>query len=179
VNPRILASLTVAAALVVPAAAIASTTAERAGTFDAEGVGQIVAQGRFSAVFGSIQGTGLIIVRNPTGDPVVKLGTKRQRPKLVRVGRRVVRVYTIRRAGGSFFVQGRGLRVDLRSPSATISVSLFGRGSVTRLSGAGTYHLNDGETTDWASAPLPLQITPPPPPPPRENALVGAAGTSV
>jgi hypothetical protein len=164
-----------AATLAVPAATVATTQAERAGTFDAIGVGTIVAQGRFSAVFGSIQGPGVIMVRDPFGGAVVKLGAKRQRPRLVRTpAGRIVRVYAVRTTGDSFIVQGRGLRVELRSPKTTMSVSMFGRGSVTRLAGDGTYHLNNGTETPWLSAPLPLQIKPPPPVT-RQNTVAAAA----
>ena len=161
---RILIMVAASATLAVPAAVVATTRTERAGTFDAIGVGTIVAQGRFSAVFGSIQGPGAILVRDPFGGAIVKLGAKRQRPRLVRTRLgRIVRVYTVRTTGGSFLVQGRGLRIELRSPKGTMSVSMFGRGSVTRLTGDGTYHLNNGPESTWLSAPLPLQIKPPPP----------------
>ncbi len=177
-NARILAPLAVAAALVVPAVSVATTTAERTGTFDAQGTGTIVAQGRLSAAFGTIDGTGLIIVRDRLGDAVVKIGKVRQRAKVIRVGGRRVRVFTIRRASGAFLVQGRGLRMEIRSPNADVSVTMFGRAAVTRLAGTGVYQLNAGPETQWSSAPLPLQIKPPPPVPPREKSLEPAGATA-
>jgi len=171
---RVLTTLAVGATLLVPAALFATTTVERAGTFDATNVGTIVAQGRFSAVFGTIEGTGALLVRDPSGTAVVKLGAKRQRPKVVKVGARRIRVYTIRKAKGAFFVQGKGLRVELRSATSTISISLFGRGSVTRLSGDGEYKLNTDPPVALSAAPLPLQIKPPPSAP-RQHELAVAA----
>jgi hypothetical protein len=174
---RVITTLAVGATLIVPAALVGTTTAQQTGTFDATNVGAIVAQGRFSAVFGTIEGTGTLLVRDPSGTAVVKLGAKRQRPKVVKVGARKVRVYTIRKAKGAFFVQGKGLRVELRSASSKISISLFGRGSVTRLSGDGEYKLNTDPPVALSAALLPLQIKPPPPAP-RQHELAVAAGAT-
>lgn len=130
----------------------------RVGSFDANGTGTLVARGNLTA-FGRIDGR--LIVRDRVGGAVVKLNGIPQRPKVMRVGLRVVRVFTIRKAAGPFYVRGRDVRIELRAPTATLSVAIIGRGTVPRLDGDGTYTLNAEPTAEWIDAPLPLQIKPP------------------
>ncbi len=157
---RAVIAFAAAASLAVPTAALAKETVLRTGSFDAMGTGTLVAQGALR-VFGSLEGR--IIVRDRVGGAVIKIAGVRQKPKLVFVGARRVRVYTLRRIHDSFYAKGDNIRVELRSPRATLSMSAFGRGRVLRMDGAGTYHLNGGTEEQWSSALLPLAITPAPP----------------
>ena len=158
---------------------MAQTDAMRVGSFDATGTGTLVAQGNLTA-FGKIDGS--VLVRDRVGGAIVKINGIPQRPRLVRVGLRSVRVFTVRKATGSFYVRGRAVRIELRAPAATLSVAIIGRGTVPRLDGDGTYTLNAEPTADWIGAPLPLHIRPPQrvsPEPARtttETAPAGAPG---
>jgi hypothetical protein len=177
VHRRLLPALVLTLTLALSAAALSKTTAMRVGSFDATGTGTLVTQGNLTA-FGKIEGS--FVVRDSVGAAVVKVNGLRQRPKLVRVGLRTVRVFTIRRANGPFYVRGRGVRIELRAPTATLSVAIIGRGTVTRLDGNGTYTLNTEATAEWIGAPLPIRIKPPPkvaPEPSRTTAEVAASGT--
>jgi hypothetical protein len=160
VNKRIATAFAVAAALTVSATAMASKSAARPGSFDAKGTGTLVAQGKLR-VFGEIDGT--VIVRDRAGDAVVRLGGIRQKPKAVVSGDRTIRVYTLRKVDDAFYAKGDNIRVELRAPDGNVSMSAFGRGTVTRLEGEGTYHLNGGEEQSWSSAIVPVAIKPPPP----------------
>ena len=157
---RAVIAFAAAATLAAPTAALARGTVLRTGSFDAMGTGTLVAQGTLR-VFGSLEGT--MIVRDRVGGAVIKIAGVRQKPKLIFVGVRRVRVYTLRRINDSFYAKGDNIRVELRSPRATLSMSAFGRGRVLRMDGAGTYHLNNGAEEQWSSALLPLAITPSPP----------------
>ncbi len=168
-NRRVIIAFAAAASLAVPTAALASTTAVQTGSFDAMGIGTLVAQGKLRA-FGTIEGT--IIVRDRIGGAVVKIAGVRQTPKLIVVGDRKVRVYTLRRINDSFYAKGSDIRIELRSPTATLSMSVLGRGRVMRLEGEGTYHLNGGTEEQWSSALLPLAIEPAP----RDRRTPPAAG---
>lgn len=159
-NRRIVVTVAALATLVVPAAAAARGAAVRTGSFDAMGTGTIVLQGSLRA-FGTIEGT--VIVRDRVGGAVVRIGGERQRPKIVRTGETVVRVYTLRKINDSFYAKGDNIRVELRSTDTSLSMSAFGRGRVMRLLGDGTYHLNGGDEQAWSSAVLPIAIKPPPP----------------
>jgi cytoskeletal protein CcmA (bactofilin family) len=167
VNRRIIVTLAALATLVVPSSALSATTAARTGSFDAMGTGTIVLQGKLR-VFGTIQGT--VIVRDRVGGAVVRIGGTRQKPKVIRNGGTVVRVYTLRKVDDSFYAKGDNIRVELRSPEANVSMSAFGRGRVIRLTGEGTYHLNGGTEEAWSSAVVPIAIQPPPPEPPNPSA---------
>ncbi len=169
---RSVTAIAVAAALALPSVAAATTTAVRTGSFDAMGTGTLVVQGNLR-VFGTLEGT--IIVRDRVGGAVVKIAGIRQKPKLIFVGNRRIRVYTLRRVNDSYYAKGLNIRVELRSPKATVSMSAFGRGRVMRLAGEGTYHLNGGTEEQWSSPLLPLPITPPPPEPPTLPAGARAA----
>lgn len=171
VNRRVLIAFAAAASLAVPTAALARTTAVQTGSFDAMGIGTLVAQGKLRA-FGTIEGT--IIVRDRIGGAVVKIAGVRQTPKLIVVGDRKVRVYTLRRINDSFYVKGNDIRIELRSPTATLSMSVLGRGRVMRLEGEGTYHLNGGTEEQWSAALLPLAIEPAP----RDRRTPPAAGAT-
>jgi hypothetical protein len=161
VNRRVVIAFAAAASLAVPAAALAKTTAIRTGSFDAMGTGTLAAEGSLR-VFGTIEG--MMIVRDRVGGAVVKIGGVRQKPKVIFVGLRRVRVYTLRRINDTFYAKGDNIRVELRSPRATLSMSVLGRGRILRMDGEGTYHLN-GSVADeqWSSALLPLAIKPTPP----------------
>jgi hypothetical protein len=160
VNGRVVMAFAAAASLAVPTAALARETTLRTGSFDAMGTGTLVAQGALR-VFGTIEGT--VIVRDRVGGAVIKIAGVRQKPKVIFVGDRRVRVYTLRRISDSFYAKGDNIRVELRSPRATLSMSAIGRGTVLRMDGEGTYHLNGGAKEQWSSALLPLVIIPAPP----------------
>lgn len=159
-NRPAVVALAAAASLAIPAAAVAKTTERQTGSFDAMGTGTLVAQGTLR-VFGTIEG--MIIVRDRAGGAVVKIAGVRQKPKVIVVGDRRVRVYTLRRIKDPFYAKGDNIRVELRSPRATLSMSALGRGRILRMDGQGTYHLNGGTEEQWSSALLPLAITPAPP----------------
>ena len=152
-----------AVSLAVPSGALASKSAARTGSFDAMGTGTLVAQGNLRA-FGTIDGT--IIVRDTVGGAIVRIDGVRQKPtRLITSGSRTTRIYNLRRIDDSFFVKGQNVRIELRSPTTTLSMSAIGRGRVTVLSGEGTYHVNGGDELQWTSAILPIKIAPPPPAP--------------
>ncbi len=159
-NRRTVIAIAAATMLAAPAAALATSTAARTGSFDAMGTGTLVAQGKLR-VFGTIKGT--VLVRDRTGKAVVKIAGVRQKPKRVLVGGKAVRVYLIKRVDGAFYAKGEDIKVELRAPKATLSMSAFGRGRITLLDGEGTYHLNGLDEEQWTSALLPLAITPPEP----------------
>jgi hypothetical protein len=166
----------VAASLAVPTAALAKTTAIRTGSFDAMGTGTLAAEGSLR-VFGTIEG--MILVRDRVGGAVVKIAGVRQKPKVIFVGDRKVRVYTLRRINDDFYAKGDNIRVELRSPRATLSMSALGRGQVLRMDGDGTYHLNGVAGEQWSSTLLPLAIKPPPPELPTPSATRGATTAEV
>ena len=174
-NRRFVTTVAAAALLALPAAAMAGKTATRTGSFDAMGTGTLVAQGNLR-VFGTIQGT--VVVRDRVGGAVVKIAGVRQKPKRIVVGDETIRVYTLKRVDDSFYAKGQNIRVELRSPKATLSMSAFGRGRISRLDGEGTYHLNGDIEEQWSSALLPLAIAPPPPevptPPATDRGLTAA-----
>ena len=159
---RVVIAFAAAASLAVPTAALARETVVQTGSFDAMGTGTVVAQGTLR-VFGSrLEGT--MIVRDRIGGAVVKIAGVRQKPKLIFVGVRMVRVYTLRRINDSFYAKGDNILVELRSPRAMLSMVAIGRGRVLRMDGAGPYHLNGGAAAEqWSSALLPLAIMPAPP----------------
>ena len=71
-------------------------------------------------------------------------------------------VYKLQDIDGAFFAKGQSIKIELRAPDEqTLSMSAFGRGQVTRLSGEGTYHLNGDDEHEWTSAVLPIEIAPP------------------
>jgi hypothetical protein len=154
---RLFIALVLTLTLALSTVALAKVTVMRVGSFDATGTGTLVAQGNLTA-FGKMEGT--IIVRDRVGGALVKVNAVTQRPKLVRVGFRIVRVYTIRKAKGAFYARGKDLRIELRAPKAQLSVAIIGRGTVSRLDGEGTYTLNTDPTADWLDAPLPIHIRP-------------------
>jgi hypothetical protein len=158
VNGRTLIAIAVSTALVAPAASLAYQSTERVGSLEATGTGTIVARGDLTA-FGQIDGT--VLVRDRQGRAVVKINGVRQRPKVLGRGVAAVRVYAIRGASGAFYAQGKNIRVELRSPASDLSVTMFGRGTVSQMSGQGTYRLNAGEEDQWVNAPVPFQIRPP------------------
>lgn len=167
---RLFTALALTLTLAVSTVALSTSTAMRVGSFDANGTGTFAARGELTA-FGKIDGSGTIVVRDRAGGAVVKLNGLPQRFKLVRVGLRVVRVYTIPLRRGpvttsksvkpsSFYVRGRDVRIELRAPKAVLSVALIGRGQVLLLDGEGTYSLNNEPPAGWIDAPLPIQIKP-------------------
>lgn len=160
---RVITALAVAASLLVPTGAIATKSAARTGSFDAMGTGTLVLQGNLRA-FGTIDGK--VIVRDSAGGAIVRIGGVRQKPtRIIGSGDDAIRVYNLKRVDASFFVRGQGVRIELRSPETTLSMSAIGRGRVTVLSGQGTYHLNGGDELQWTSAIVPIKIAPPPPEP--------------
>ncbi len=123
------------------------------------GTGTLVAEGKLRA-FGTIEGT--ILIRDRTGGAIVKIAGVLQRPKRSVVRGQTQFIYNLKDVDGAFFVKGRSFRIELRaSGEQTLSVSAFGRGAVTRLSGEGTYHLNGDEEHEWTSAVPPIEIAPP------------------
>ncbi len=123
------------------------------------GTGTLVAEGKLR-VFGTMEGT--IVIRDRIGRAVVKIAGVRQRPKRSVVRGQTQFVYKLRDVDGAFFARGESIRIELRtSDEQTLSVSAFGRGEVTRLSGEGTYHLNGDEEQEWTSAVPPIEIAPP------------------
>lgn len=174
---RLFTALVLTLTLALSTVALARVTAMRVGSFDATGTGILVAQGDLTA-FGKIDGS--IVVRDRVGGALVKVNAVTQRPKLVRAGLRIVRVYTIRKANGAFYVRGRNVRVELRAPKAQLSVAIIGRGIVSRLDGEGTYTLNTAPSADWLGAPLPILIRPqrrPPEEPTRTTSEIAPEAT--
>lgn len=159
---RIVPALALSAALALSGTAVATTTADRTGSFEATGTGTIAMQGNLKVFSTRIDAA--VTVRSSA--PVMfKLNGKRVRPTILRIGAQTVRVFTLRRARGALFVEGKGLRITLRSPKTPLSVTTLGRGSVTQLRGAGLYRLNGEAEAQWSDVTplLPLRIKPPPP----------------
>jgi hypothetical protein len=170
VHRRLFTALVLTLTLAVSTVALSKGTAMRVGSFDANGTGTFAARGDLTA-FGKIDGSGIILVRDRAGGAVVKLNGVPQRFRLMRVGLRVVRVYTIpvrkRLVAASkplkeptFYVRGKDVRIELRVPKAVLSVAIIGRGQVLVLDGEGMYSLNDDPPAEWIGAPLPIQIKP-------------------
>ena len=136
--------------------------AARVGGFDATGSGTVVTRGNLT-VFGNITGT--FVVRDPVGGATVKLNGVRQQPAIIVADGREVRVYRLRKVqDASFYAKGRNIRVELRStPDTTLSMTALGRGTVQRLEGTGTYHLNGGTEEQWPPVASPIEIRPPKP----------------
>lgn len=159
-NRRIVIAVAAIAMLAIPATSLATRTAVRTGSFDTMGTGTLVAQGSLRA-FGTIEGT--VIVRDRVGGAIVKIGGVRQKPRLVELGDRTIRVYILKKVSDSFYAKGDNIRIELRAPDSSMSMSALGRGRIMRLDGEGTYHLNGGDEQPWSSALLPLAIAPLPP----------------
>ena len=173
---RLLPALVLTLTLGLSVGALASTSAMCVGSLDASGTGTLAAQGSLTA-FGKLDGS--IIVRDRVGGAVVKINAVPQRPKLVRVGFRTVRVFTIRKAKGPFYVRGANVRIELRAPKSPLSVAIIGRGMVLRLDGDGTYTLNTDPVAQWSDAQLPIFIRPErrvDPEPPRTTAAITPTG---
>lgn len=124
------------------------------------GTGTLAAQGNLR-VFGTVEGT--VLIRDRVGGAIVKIAGVRQKAKRTIVNGKTIRIYTLKRVNATFYAKGRNIRVELRSPKETLSISAVGRGTVLRMAGEGTYHLNGGVEELWSSALLPLAIAPPPP----------------
>lgn len=159
-NARHISAIAAVVAIGVSAPAIAGPTGKRVGSFTAMGTGTVTAQGNMTAAFGKIKGS--IIVRDRIGGAVVKVRGVAQTPRVVTSDGRTIRVFTIPKARGTFFIKGTNLRITLASGTNPISVTMIGRGKVTRLSGEGTYSVNDDEPRSWADAVPPIAIAPPP-----------------
>jgi hypothetical protein len=125
------------------------------GTFDAEGRGVVIVRGNLT-VYGSI--TGVMNVRDIGGRAVVKINGIVQRGRLIGG----VRVYSFSRGTRSFYARGRNIRVSLSTGRrGNLRVSTLGRGLVLRMSGRGTYVLNNVQPRRaWTGAIMPLAIRP-------------------
>ncbi len=159
-NARHISAIAAVVALGLSAPALAGPTGKRVGSFTAMGTGTVAAQGNMTAAFGKIKGS--IVVRDRVGEAVVKVRGVAQTPRLVTSDGRTIRVFTIPRAKGTFFIKGANVRITLASGANAISVTMIGRGKVTRLSGDGTYSVNDENSLNWADAVPPIPIAPPP-----------------
>lgn len=126
------------------------------GTFAATGRGVVMLRGNLT-VYGNMVGT--FVVRDPFGTAVVKVNGVARRGRLLPNGDRL---YSFPRATRSFFARGRAIRVTLAAggKGGRVNVSAYGRGRVTRLSGSGTWVLNNGAATRWVRAILPIIIQP-------------------
>jgi hypothetical protein len=158
VHRRLLPAFVLTVTLALSTGALSTTTRMSVGSFDATGTGTLVAQGSLTA-FGKIDGS--FVVRDTVGGAMVRLNGIAQRPRVIRLGLRPVRVFTIRKAKGSFYIRGLAVRIELKAPVGTLSTGIIGRGRILRLDGDGTYTLNTEPTAEWAGAPLPLRIRPP------------------
>lgn len=125
------------------------------GTFDAEGRGVVIVRGNLT-VYGSI--TGVMNVRDIGGRAVVKINGIVQRGRLIGG----VRVYSFARGTRSFYARGRNIRVALSTGKrGNLRVSTLGRGLVLRMSGRGTYVLNNVQPRRaWTGTVMPLAIRP-------------------
>ncbi|HRC07906.1 MAG TPA: hypothetical protein PLV41_06815 [Miltoncostaeales bacterium] len=125
------------------------------GTFDAEGRGVVIVRGNLT-VYGRI--VGVMNVRDIGGRAVVKINGVVQRGRLVGG----VRVYSFARGTRNFYARGRNIRVSLSTGKrGSVRVSSLGRGLVLRMSGKGTYVLNNVQPRRaWTGTIMPLAIKP-------------------
>ncbi len=123
------------------------------GTFDADGRGVLIVRGNLT-VYGRI--TGVLNVRDIGGRAVVKINGIVQRGRLIGT----VRVYSFPRGTRNFYARGRNIRVGMSTgKKGGVRVSALGRGNVLRMSGSGTYVLNNVLPRKvWAGALLPIPI---------------------
>lgn len=170
--PMIRRLLTLTALIAVPATASAAVVnaGERVGTFDAQGSGTLTMQGKMTA-FG--KATGSITIRDVTGSAVVKLNGVRQKPRIVRAGTAKVRVYTSSSRGArAFYVAGTNVRLAITAPlPGSLSISMFGKARIVRMSGIGTYSVNSGAEASWSEARGAITVAPlrPEPVPPAKG----------
>lgn len=124
------------------------------GTFDAAGRGVVILRGRLTA-YGRIRGA--ILVHDLTRTGIVKVNGRRLRGRIVKS----YRVYRIPAGVRSFYVRSRNVRVQLTTGRrGAVRVAALGLGRVVRLSGIGTYSLNNQARQSWASVRGALRIAP-------------------
>jgi hypothetical protein len=147
----------VAARIVVPAAtgpARADTQPTAAGQLAAQGSGIVSLQGKLIA-YGRILGPGLIVIRDPGGDAVVRVNGRLRR--IPRNGVLRVSLASASAEGSPFFIHDSS-GLQLRIMAVVLDVAAAGHGRAT-LDGDGNYSVNGSQTTQsWAEAQAPLDL---------------------
>jgi hypothetical protein len=130
-----------------------------AGLLAAQGSGIVSLQGKLIA-YGRILGPGLIVIRDPGGDAVVRVNGRLRR--IPRSGVLRVSLASVDADGSPFYIYDPS-GLQLRIMAVVMDVAAAGHGRAT-LDGDGNYSVNASQTTQsWADAqePLELQATSP------------------
>lgn len=142
-------SASVAAPLTLTPATPSGTTLDSGasvGTFEIVGRGVVIVRGQLT-VYGTL--TGQLIVRDFAGTAIVKLSGVRMRPRVLANG---VRLYNYPRLKHrSIYVKGRNVRVAFATGTkGSVAIAGFGFGSIVRMTGTGSYVLNDSPRRPWS-----------------------------
>jgi len=135
------------------------TPAAATGQLSAQGSGIVSLQGKLIA-YGRILGPGLIVIRDPRGDAVVRVNGRLRR--IPRSGVLRVSLTSVNPDGSPFFVQDAS-GLQLRIMAVVLDVAAAGHGRAT-FDGDGNYSVNGSASSQsWSDAggPLDLEATAP------------------
>jgi hypothetical protein len=125
-----------------------------AGQLAAQGSGIVSLQGKLIA-YGRILGPGLIVVRDPGGDAIVRVNGRLRR--IPRSGVLRVSLASASADGSPFFIHDPS-GLQLRIMAVVLDVAAAGHGRAT-LDGDGNFSVNGSQTTQtWAEAQVPLDL---------------------
>jgi hypothetical protein len=132
----------------------ADTQPTAAGQLAAQGSGIVSLQGKLIA-YGRILGPGLIVIRDPGGDAVVRVNGRLRR--IPRSGVLRVSLASASADGSPFFIHDPS-GLQLRIMAVVLDVAAAGHGRAT-LDGDGNYSVNGSQTTQsWSEAQAPLDL---------------------
>jgi hypothetical protein len=121
----------------------------------ADGAGQIQIDGNVMVAFGVVGGRNSgIIITDRGGDARVTVNGKEIAPTRTRE-RGKVRETRINGASGRFLISGSRIQLQIRGGQLSMSTAAIG---TARLSGKGTYSLNDSPLAAWNGAQLALNV---------------------
>lgn len=130
------------------------TTPTAAGQIAAQGSGIVSLQGRLIA-YGRILGPGLIVIRDPSGDAIVRINGRLRR--IPRSGILRVSLTSASPDGSPFFIHDSS-GLQLRIMAVVLDVAAAGHGKAT-FDGDGNYSVNGSTTTQsWADAQMPVDL---------------------
>jgi hypothetical protein len=145
-------------ALVRPPAARGELPTGAAGQLAAQGSGIVSLQGRLIA-YGRILGPGLIVIRDPGGDAVVRVNGRLRR--IPRNGLLRVSLSSVDANGSPFFIHDAS-GLQLRIMGVVLDVAAAGHGRAV-LDGDGNYTVNGSATAlSWGDAQAPVDLEPSP-----------------
>jgi hypothetical protein len=115
----------------------------------ADGAGQAQIDGNVMVAFGLVGGrNSAIVVSDRAGDAKVTLNGKEVTPTRIRE-RGKLRETKISGANGRFLISGSRIQLQIRGGQISLSTVAIG---TARLSGKGTYSLNDSPSAAWNGA---------------------------